>query len=172
MGNLTGFRANRRFTDLFCCLSYLLLIGACVGLVLFNQRNAVQGFEKLRDSDHNTCEKPFVFLYFPTPELDRSVCISNCPSRAGKSLNCNPNSKFPKCPESISGLVSNYELGVCHHPQAQIPLASVGRILNNAIFNSKKAILNTLGIITLIAFLIVITTLLFPSIIYLYLIIF
>ena len=108
VGSLTGFRSNRRFTDLFCCLSYLLLISACVGLVLFNQDKAVSGFEKLRDSSHHPCDGAHQFLYFPTPALDRSVCAANCPDRAGVPINCKPNHEFSSCPTSIAGLVTNY----------------------------------------------------------------
>ena len=173
LGALTGFRTNRRFTDLFCCLSYLLLVGACVGLVFYNQENAVKNFQVLRDSDHKPCTKPYDVLYFPTPSLDRSVCVTSCPKQAGKPMNCKPNSQFRTCPTSIAGIVDTYETDICHHPAAQIPpLTSISRTINNSVFHAQETILRVLRITALAGLFIVLTVLVFPSLVYLYALVF
>ena len=83
IGSLTGFSSRRRFTDLFCCLSYLILLSTCIGLVVLYKDKGITSFEKLRDSSHHPCSGPYRFLYFPTSSLDKSVCVESCPDKAG-----------------------------------------------------------------------------------------
>lgn len=88
VGSMNGFVRSRRFTDLFCCLSYLLIVFACVGIGIVNRGQGGVGLNKLTDSSRNVCSGKNKYLYFPTEALDRSVCVQSCPSRAGVRLQC------------------------------------------------------------------------------------
>lgn len=103
----TGPTPIRRFTDCSCCFMYLLILSICIGYVIFNIGDSVEGFERPFDVDHRPCTDPFKYIYIPTMDIERTVCVTECPPEPGIQLSCRTNTYFRTCPSSAAGLVKN-----------------------------------------------------------------
>lgn len=96
---------NRSCTDLLCAIIFALflsasVVAACYGLMKGDISNIAQPY----DSDGLACGKgkakkhPFLYSNKPlsTNYVKETVCVTECPKKNTKSINCIPNTDVPK----------------------------------------------------------------------------
>lgn len=133
-------KLDRSCTDVVCLVLYLILVVACVTVAVGGiQKNEFHN--KPFDIDHNPCYGKYRYLYIPSLYSQASVCVSFCPASAGVALDCQPNSAFPMCPFSISGLIRNEMHKVCHVMGLKAPKQNPMKTALNLILNFKDTII-------------------------------
>jgi hypothetical protein len=127
---------------------------------------SVTGYEKPFDYDHQPCIGVNSFLYIPTADLTKTVCVERCPNQPGQRMPCRVNSHFPVCPTSTAGLITDKGHHLCHHYglnvnqlTGHISMKSVA----DAIIVGHREILVTAGATAALALVLLITTFIFPE---------
>ena len=78
MANLHPFGPTpaRRFTDFTCCFIYFFLLIMCISYPLFNLDSSNSNYKLPFDADRKPCLYPHKYIYIPTYQLQRSVCVT------------------------------------------------------------------------------------------------
>ena len=166
---------DRSCTDVICCVSFIAFWG-CTIFVFMNslQTGDLTKIGRPYDADGNACGlilpgaknmSAYPFLFFNMPSisggniLDRTVCVTTCPTATNQSLACMTTSNVSKCGD-LTSYPTNTFLGKFCTPTDPALLDTIGSTFSGinlessiqSIVTNKYVFLVCLGMSILLAF--------------------
>jgi hypothetical protein len=98
-------RKERKCTDVFCAIIFVLVTIAGIGTGIYGLANGdLKRIGQPYDTDGNACGignlQDFGFLFFNDPQntdlTQNNICVSACPKSSSDAVNCYPNSNFAR----------------------------------------------------------------------------